>query len=252
MVSIGLTLILVKELLRREANKSRGGGVPLIFVLLVGLIGIILGSSSRWALAPIGNVGGDSDEPKVSDQPQRFSSLEASKRSVSVGKKNIGVAGERDPLSARNGKRLASPVPAKCVVLSLIAACEENQKTSKEQVIVMSSRYRQASLAGWRQASPNSRRTSLSLGRRLLGVKLSPMVTAADSTCKKKMASIVAEISKVSEALVGSAKTNRKSWDEPPPSAADTAAALAPMEPKEKAVSKKKPDLQAILQTQVQ
>ncbi|KAK7847478.1 vesicle-associated protein 1-2 [Quercus suber] len=31
------------ELLRREANKSRGGGIPLIFVLLVGLIGIILG-----------------------------------------------------------------------------------------------------------------------------------------------------------------------------------------------------------------
>ncbi|XP_075644717.1 vesicle-associated protein 1-2-like [Castanea sativa] len=31
------------ELLRREANKSRGGGIPLIFVLIVGLIGIILG-----------------------------------------------------------------------------------------------------------------------------------------------------------------------------------------------------------------
>ncbi|KAK7847479.1 hypothetical protein CFP56_006631 [Quercus suber] len=65
------------------------------------------------------------------------------------------------------------------------------------------------------------------------------------------MASIVAEISKVSEALVGSVKTNRKSWDEPPPSAADTTAALAPVEPKEKAVSKKKPDQQAILQTQL-
>nr|POE81624.1 hypothetical protein CFP56_63166 [Quercus suber] len=46
------------------------------------------------------------------------------------------------------------------------------------------------------------------------------MVTAADSTSKKKMASIVAGISKVSEALVGSAKTNRKSWDELSPSAA--------------------------------
>ena len=83
-------------------------------------------------------------------------------------------------------------------------------------------------------------------------MKLSPMVAAADSTSKKKMASIVAGISKVSEALVGSAKTNRKSWDEPPPpSAADAAAASAPVEPKEKAVSKKKPDPQAILRTQV-
>ena len=82
-------------------------------------------------------------------------------------------------------------------------------------------------------------------------MKLSPMVAAADSTSKKKMASIVAGISKVSEALVGSAKTNRKSWDEPPPSAADAAATSAPVEPKEKAVSKKKPDPQAILRTQV-
>ena len=82
-------------------------------------------------------------------------------------------------------------------------------------------------------------------------MKLSPMVTAADSNSKKKMVSIVAEISKVSKALIGSAKTNRKSWDKPPPSAADTAAALAPVEPKEKVVSKKKPNPQAILRTQV-
>nr|XP_023915989.1 uncharacterized protein LOC112027572 [Quercus suber]POF06116.1 hypothetical protein CFP56_45975 [Quercus suber] len=207
-------------------------------------------SSSRRALAPIGNVGGDSDEPKVSDRPQRFSSPAASKRSVSVGKKNVGVAVERDPSPAGKGKRSASPVPSKCVVPSLIAAREENRKTSKEPAIVVPSRYRQASPSGRRQASPNPRRTSLSPGRRLSGVKLSPMVAAADSTSKKKMASIVAGISKVSEALVGSAKTNRKSWDEPPPSAADAAAASAPVEPKEKAVSKKKPDPQAILRTQ--
>ena len=37
-----LTLIIVQDLLRREANKSRGG-IPLIFVLLVAFVGIILG-----------------------------------------------------------------------------------------------------------------------------------------------------------------------------------------------------------------
>ena len=124
----------------------------------------------------------------------------------------------------------------------------ENVKGAGDVVL---SRYRQVSPSGQRQASPNSRKTSLSPGGRLSGVKLSPMVTTADSTGKKKMASIVAGISKVSEALVGSAKTNRKSWDEPPPSAADAVAASAPVEPKEKVASKKKPDPQAILWTQV-
>lgn len=65
-----------------------------------------------------------------------------------------------------------------------------------------------------------------------------------DTNSKKKMATIVAGISKVSEALAGSAKTIRKSWDEPP-------AMAAPVEQKEKSVSKNKPDLQAILRTQV-
>uniref|UniRef100_A0A7N2MJS0 Uncharacterized protein n=1 Tax=Quercus lobata TaxID=97700 RepID=A0A7N2MJS0_QUELO len=174
-----------------------------------------------------------------------------SKRSVSVRKKNISVVAERDPSSAGNGKRSVSPMPSKCVVSSLIAAREENRKMSKELTIVMPSRYWQACSSMRRQASPNSRRTSLSPRRRLSGVKLSPLVTAADSTSKKKMASIVAGISKALEALVSSAKTNRKSWDEPPPSAADAAIASAPVELKGKAVSKKKLDPQAILQTQV-
>ena len=208
--------------------------------------------SSRQALAPIGNVGGDSDEPKVSDKPQRFSSPAAPKRSVSAGKKNIAVVApaERDPSPAGRGKRSASPVPSKCVVPSLIAAREENRKTSREPSIIVPSRYRQPSPTGRKQASPNARRTSLSPMRRLSGgVKLSPMVAAADSTGKKKMASIVAGISKVSEALVGSAKTIRKSWEEPPPPAAT--AATASVEQKEKIVSKNKPDPQAILRTQV-
>uniref|UniRef100_A0A2N9H923 DUF936 domain-containing protein n=1 Tax=Fagus sylvatica TaxID=28930 RepID=A0A2N9H923_FAGSY len=206
--------------------------------------------SSRQALAPIGNLGGDSDEPKVSDRPQRFSSPAAPKRSVSAGKKNIAVVApaEIDPSPAGRGKRSASPVPSKCVVPSLIAAREENRKTSREPSIIVPSRYRQPSPTGRKQASPNARRTSLSPMRRLSGgVKLSPMV-AADSTGKKKMASIVAGISKVSEALVGSAKTIRKSWDEPPPS--EATAATASVEQKEKIVSKNKPDPQAILRTQ--
>ncbi|KAA8523079.1 hypothetical protein F0562_009502 [Nyssa sinensis] len=83
---------------------------------------------------------------------------------------------------------------------------------------------------------------SLSPARRLSGIKVSPVVGAAGSASKKKMATIVTEISKVSEALVGSAKTNRKSWDDP--------SATASFEQKEKRSTKCKPDLQAILRTQ--
>ncbi|KAH8517364.1 hypothetical protein H0E87_005343 [Populus deltoides] len=83
---------------------------------------------------------------------------------------------------------------------------------------------------------------SLSPGKRLSGVKLSPAVS--NSAGKKKIANIVAGISKVSEALVGSAKSSRKNWDEIP-------AAVGSGEMKEKGEAKKKPDLQAILQTRV-
>jgi hypothetical protein len=48
---------------------------------------------------------------------------------------------------------------------------------------------------------------------------------------------------KVSEALVGSAKSSRKSWDEMP-------AVVGQGEPKEKGEAKKTPDAQAILWTQ--
>lgn len=205
---------------------------------------------SRQALAPrdnvpVGNLG-NSDEPKVSDRPQRFSSPASSKRSVSAGKKNMVVV-ERDPSPTAKGKRSASPVPSKCVVPSLVVAREENRKASREPAIVVPSRYRQPSPNGRKQASPNSRRASLSPGRRLSGgVKLSPMVAggAADSTSKKKMATIVAGISRVSEALVAASKPIRKSWDELP-------AGAAPVEQKEKGASKHKPDLQSILRTQV-
>ncbi|KAK9268960.1 hypothetical protein L1049_000726 [Liquidambar formosana] len=145
-------------------------------------------------------------------------------------------------------KRSSSPVPSKCVVPSLAAAREENRRVSKEPAIIVPSRYRQPSPNGRKQASPNARRVSLSPGRRLSGgLKVSPVVGGAvDSASKKKMANIVAGISKVSEALVGSAKTNRKSWDEQPA----VAGAAPPVEQKEKGVLKNKPDLQAILRTQ--
>ncbi|KAK7844753.1 hypothetical protein CFP56_010336 [Quercus suber] len=85
---------------------------------------------------------------------------------MSIRKKNIGVAAERDPSLAGKGKRSASPVPSKCVVPSLIAARKENWKTSKEPTIVVPLRYLQVSPSGWGQASPNSRKTSLSPRRR--------------------------------------------------------------------------------------
>lgn len=193
---------------------------------------------------PLGNLG-NSGELKVvgSDRPSRFSSPAGAKRSVSIGKKN-SPAVERDPSPAGKAKRSSSPAPSKCVVPSLVVAREENRKVSKEPAIIVPSRYRQPSPNGRRQASP-ARRASLSPGRRLSGLKVSPMVSgAADSSGKKKLVTIAAGISKVSEAIVGSAKTSRKSWDETP-------AVTAPLEPKEKGVPKNKPDLQAIWRTQV-
>jgi hypothetical protein len=73
-------------------------------------------------------------------------------------------------------------------------------------------------------------------------VKLSPAVS--DSAGKKKVANIVAGISKISEALVGSAKSSMKNWDEIP-------ATVGSGEMEEKGKAKKKSDLQAILRTQV-
>ncbi|KAI9117586.1 hypothetical protein K1719_011752 [Acacia pycnantha] len=200
---------------------------------------------TRTPLAPRDNLpSGNSDEIKVPEKPQRFSSPATAKRSTSAGKKNVAVV-ERDPSPAGKGKRSASPVPSKCVVPSLATAREENRRASKEPAIIVPSRYRQPSPNGRRQASPNPRRASLSPGRRLSGVlKISPMVAGvADSASKKKMATMVAGISKVSEALVGSAKTTRKNWDEQPTVA-------APAEQKEKSGTKSKLDTQAILRTQ--
>ncbi|KAL3532414.1 hypothetical protein ACH5RR_005935 [Cinchona calisaya] len=187
------------------------------------------------------------DELKGSSDkaPQRFSSPAAAKqRSVSAGMKNAAVA-ERDPSPAGKVKRSASPVPSKCAVPSLVAAKEENRRNSKEPAIIVPSRYRQPSpTAGRRQASPVvARRMSLSPGRRLSGaLKVSP---AVDSSGKKKMATIAAGISKLSEALVATTtKPSRKSWDEGP-----TVAGGVP-EPKEKVGTKNRPDFQAILRTQ--
>ncbi|KAJ8527935.1 hypothetical protein K7X08_015386 [Anisodus acutangulus] len=174
--------------------------------------------------------------------PKRFSSPASVKqRSVSAGKKNVIGGGERDPSPVGKVKRSASPVPSKSVVPSLVAAKEENRRTSKEPAIIVPSRYRQPSpTAGRRQASPLvARRMSLSPGRRLSGG-----LKGGDSSGKKKMAAIAAGISKVSEAIVGSGKSSRKGWDESPATGVDS------LEQAEKFLSKKKPDIQAILRTQ--
>lgn len=183
-----------------------------------------------------GNVNSD-EAKKISDRPvaARFSSPATAKRSVSAGKKNVAVApAERDPSPAGKGKRSSSPAPSKCVVPSLMVAREENRKVAKEPSIIVPSRYRQPSPVGRRQASPNPRRASLSPGRRL------SVGGAKDSAAKKKIATIVAGISKISDTIIGSGKNNRKGWDE-----------SQGLEQKEKPVSKNKPDLQAIMRTQV-
>ncbi|KAK6941561.1 Protein of unknown function DUF936, plant [Dillenia turbinata] len=190
---------------------------------------------------------GGLEETKVLDRPQRFSSpvVARQRRSMSAGRKNAGVV-ERDPSPATKVKRSASPVPSKCVVPSLVAAKEENRMIAKEAAIIVPSRYRQPSPNGRKQPSPNPRRASLSPGRRLSGgIKLSPVVGGGDSVSKKKMASIVAGISKVSEALVGSGKGGRKSWADDQQGNASLSA-----KHKEKEISKNKLDVQAILRTQ--
>ncbi|KAK3028079.1 hypothetical protein RJ639_039370 [Escallonia herrerae] len=199
--------------------------------------------TKRQALAPRENVS-DLDENRVIEKSmQRFSSPAMKQRSVSAGKKTPVV--EREASPAGKAKRSSSPVPSKCVVPSLMAAKEENRKTAREPAIIVPSRYRQPSPNGRKSASPSSRRMSLSPGRRLSsGVKVSPVVGGVDSASKKKMAIIAAGISKVSEALVGSGKTSRKSWDESPGSG------VGSEEQKEKCVARNKPDLQAILRTQ--
>ncbi|XWS26904.1 hypothetical protein CRYUN_Cryun26dG0070100 [Craigia yunnanensis] len=198
---------------------------------------------TRQPLAPRDNIKVNENlesDSKVSEKPpQRFSSPATAKRSISAVKKTNAVVVERDPSPAGKGKRSASPVPSKCVVPSLMAAKEENRKVAREPAIIVPSRYRQPSPNGRKQASPSARRASLSPGRRLSGgLKVSPAV--GDS--KKKMATIVAGISKVSEALVGSAKSIRKNWEEQIEKGSG--------EQKEKASVKTKPDLQAILRTQ--
>ncbi|PRQ46630.1 hypothetical protein RchiOBHm_Chr2g0091101 [Rosa chinensis] len=186
------------------------------------------------------NVGGNvnSDEAKkVSDRPvaARFSSPATAKRSASAGKKNVAVPpAERDPSPAGKGKRSSSPAPSKCVVPSLMVAREENRKVAKEPSIIVPSRYRQPSPIGRRQASPNPRRASISPGRRL------SVGGAKDSAARKKMATIVAGISKISDSIAGSGKNNRKGWEDESPA----------VQQKEKPVSKNKPDVQAILRTQ--
>ncbi|KAK9167896.1 hypothetical protein Syun_000036 [Stephania yunnanensis] len=220
----------------------------------------------RPALAPRDNNAApnlaNSEEIKQApvEKPRRFSSPASAKqqqqqqRSVSTGKRSGGVGGvaEREPSPmtiSKANSRSASPVPSKCVVPSLAAAKEESRKATREPAIIVPSRYRQPSPNGRKlQGSPNARRLSISPGRRLSGGlrAASPIVTAiADSAGKKKLASLVAGISKVSEALVASAKTNnRKSWDDP------SGVSDLP-DHKDKVVSKNKADVQAILRTQV-
>ncbi|KAI3694781.1 hypothetical protein L1987_77761 [Smallanthus sonchifolius] len=213
---------------------------------------------NRQVLAPRENVNNVDESTNASEKPpQRFSSpcmkqqrpmsagknnmverdpSPAGKVKISAGKKNTV---ERDPSPAGKVKRSSSPVPSKCVVPSLVVAKEENRKAAREPAIIVPSRYRQPSPNGRKHASPSSRRMSMSPGRRLSGgVKVSP---ATDAGNKKKMATLAADISKVSEAIVGtSSKASRKNWDETHGST----------EPKERSVTKSKPDLQAILKTQ--
>jgi hypothetical protein len=115
----------------------------------------------------------------------------------------------------------------------LVSAKDENRRVSREAAIIVPSRYRQPSPTARKQPSPNPRRASISPGRRLSG--------GINASGRKKM---VAGIPKISDALMGSAKTARKNWDEQ----------NVEGESKEKSVaaaSKIRVDSQSIIKTQV-
>ncbi|KAJ4786976.1 dicer-like protein (DUF936) [Rhynchospora pubera] len=160
---------------------------------------------------------------------------------------NIQNSNTNSKRSASPAVRSVSPVPSKCVVPSLVAAKEENRRTAKEPAIVVPSRYRQPSpVARKGSASPAPRRASVSPGRRLSGaMKMSP-APAADGVGKKRAGLVVAGISKVSDAILGSAKSVRKSWDD------SSIGSVISLDGKEKAVGgKSKVNREALLRTQV-
>ncbi|KAF7153930.1 hypothetical protein RHSIM_Rhsim01G0104800 [Rhododendron simsii] len=113
---------------------------------------------------------------------------------------------------------------------------------SREAATVVPSRYRQPSPLQEGAVAKHEEAVDVA-GRRLSGgIRVSPV--GLDLASKKKMASIAARISKVSEALVGSGKGSRNNCDELP-----VESVVASVEMKEKGSTK--PDLQAILRTHI-
>ncbi|KAF7124476.1 hypothetical protein RHSIM_Rhsim12G0057900 [Rhododendron simsii] len=211
------------------------------------LVGSGKGSRKNWdgCLSDVSGQKPNREDSEISGKVAKSSVMEAGLEPwkptsatpvISVHKKNglmavfccmqslrvLGSSGrvnvERDPsLAAGKLKRSLSPVWSKCVVSFLILAKEENRRMSREAAIA---------------------------GRRLLGgIRVSP--AGLDLASKKKMESIAAGISKVSEALEGSGKESRKNCDE---LLVESDAAFVQV--KEKGSAKNKPDLQAILRTQ--
>ncbi|PKU78102.1 uncharacterized protein LOC110104559 [Dendrobium catenatum] len=142
--------------------------------------------------------------------------------SVSKPKRRFSSPASRNPSpvpekqGSRVGSRAPSPVPSKCEVPSLVAAREENRKVAREPAIVVPSRYRQPSPVGRKTAvaSPIGRKAVASPGGRRLsgGMKFSP--ATGDGGGKRKVGIVVAGITKVSDALMMSGRSVRKSWDD--------------------------------------
>ncbi|KAG1365595.1 hypothetical protein COCNU_12G005950 [Cocos nucifera] len=222
------------------------------------------GGEKRTVFAAKENVVGAATKTAgESAAKRRFSSPAGAKLTARKSSSGGGTGEQRDPSpavgqgkagsrssspalggAARAGSRSSSPVPSKCIVPSLVAAKEENRRVAREPSIIVPSRYRQPSPVARKAAgSPMGRRSSMSPGRRLSsGLKASPAAGEGGGG-KKKVGIVVAGISKVSDALLGSVKSVRKSWDD---SAANT---VVSSELKEKGGSKRV-DKEAILRTQ--
>ncbi|XP_020591643.1 uncharacterized protein LOC110032368 [Phalaenopsis equestris] len=174
--------------------------------------------------------------------------------SVSRPKRRFSSPASRNPSplpekqGSRVGSRAPSPVPSKCDVPSLVAAREENRKVAREPAIVVPSRYRQPSPVARKTAgvSPMGRKGAASPGSRRLsgGIKFSP--AAGEAGGKRKVGLVVAGITRVPDALVGSGRSVRKSWDDYSSSSENSSA-----ETKGKPGSKGKAQEQATRKAQV-
>ncbi|KAJ9548796.1 LOW QUALITY PROTEIN: hypothetical protein OSB04_021339 [Centaurea solstitialis] len=218
-----------REFVIQTASDSDASGDP---------IAAYLSGRNRQVLAPRENVNNFEESKKAAEKPpQRFSSPEA----VSAGKKNVV---ERDPSPAGKVKRSHLQFPQSVWFLAWLWL---KRRTERLQESLLSSCLHDTGSLRPLDGNKHLQVQGECRCRQEGGCRVElKFLQQRILVIRKRWRTLAAEISKVSGALVASSsktvgsstKTSRKSWDE------------TPGEPKEKSVTKCKPDLQAILKTQ--